>query len=202
MLSETRSLIDELDAALSKASDSQNLTMLQRVTHLFLAGSEYFSEDHVAIFDEVICRLIEKIEPRALVQLSTILAPVSKAPINVMARLSRSDNILVSGPILERSNVLTNQTLIEIAGTKGQKHLAAIAGRMRIGETVTDILVDRGSSEVAHKVTANQGARFSELGFVKLIGRAKTDRSLAALIATRTDMPPELEPFLNLALAS
>jgi uncharacterized protein (DUF2336 family) len=201
MMSKARSLIGELDAALSKASDSQHLTILRRVTDLFLHGSEIFSDDYVAIFDDVICRLIEKTEPRALVELSTRLAPVSKAPVNVMARLSRGDDIAVSGPVLERSNVLTEQTLTEIAGTKGQKHLAAIAGRARIGETVTDILVDRGNSEVAHKVTANQGARFSELGFVKLIGRAKTDKSLSALIATRTDMPPELEPFLNLALA-
>jgi len=66
---------------------------------------------------------------------------------------------------------------------------------------LTDILVDRGNAEVALKLVANQDARLSERGFVKLIGQAKTDKTLAAAIATRKDMPPELEPFLKLTLA-
>ncbi len=201
MMPETRSLIVELDAALSKASDSQHLTILRRVTDLFLNGSQTFSDDQVAIFDDVINRLIEKTEQPALIELSARLAPVSNAPVNVVARLASNDDIAVSSPILEKSDMLTDQTLAEIAGTKSQKHLAAIAGRTRIRESVTDILVHRGNSEIAHKVTANQGVRLSELGFVKLIQRAKNDKALAAAIANRTDMPPELEPFLKLALA-
>ena len=83
---------------------------------------------------------------------------------------------------------------------KSQRHLAAIAGRAKISETVTDILVERGNPEVAHIVIANLGACISELGFVKLINRCKSDESLAAAIAKRPDIPPELEPFLKLAL--
>ncbi len=170
------------------------------MTDLFLDGLDNFSDDQIAIFDDVIGRLIEKTEAPALVELSARLAPLGNAPVNVMARLACADDIAVSGPVLEKSDVLTDDTLAEIAGTKGQKHLAAIVGRTRIGETVTDVLVDRGNSEIAHKVTANLGARLSELGFVKLIGRAKNDKALAAAIANRIDMPPELEPFLRLTL--
>jgi uncharacterized protein (DUF2336 family) len=194
-------LISELDAALSKASSSQHLAILRRVTDLFLNGAETFSDDHVAIFDEVISRLIEKTEHPALIELSARLAPVRNAPVNVIGRLSCDDDIAVSGPVLDKSNVLTDQTLAEIAKTKSQKHLAAIAGRTRIGESVTDVLVDRGNSEIARKVTDNQGARLSELGFVKLINRAGSDKALAAAIANRMDIPPELQPFLKLALA-
>lgn len=201
MMLEAKSLIAELDVTLSKASGSQHLVMLRRITDLFLDGSERFSGDHVAIFDDVIGRLIEKTERPALMELSARLAPVANAPVNVIARLSCDNDIAVSGPVLEKSNVLTDQALAEIAGTKGQNHLAAIAGRPQISAVVTDILVDRSNSEIAYKVTVNPGACLSELGFVKLINRAKNDKTLAAAIATRADMPPELEPFLRLALA-
>ena len=107
----------------------------------------------------------------------------------------------VAGPVLEKSNALSDQTLIEITATKRPNHLIAIAGRTQISETVTDALLDRGNSDVVHKVIANYGARISELGFVKLIGHAKTDKALAAVIAKRTDLPPELEPFLRLTLS-
>ena len=178
----------ELDTTLSTASETQQVSILRRVTDLFLGDSQRFSEDHVAVFDDVIYRLIEQTEHSALIELSAKLAPVGNAPVNVVVRLSREDDIAVSGPVLEMSDALPEDTLAEIAKTKGQQHLAAIAGRRRIGEAVTDILVDRGNSEVACKVTGNHGARFSEPGFVKLIKRAKNDRTLAAAVAI-VDVP-------------
>ena len=188
MTSEARSLMTELDTALSRASDSQHSSILRRITDLFLGDSERFSGDHVAVFDDVIFRLIERTEHSALIELSAKLAPIGNAPVNVVVRLSNEDDIAISGPVLEQSEVLSEQALAEIAKKKGQKHLAAIAGRHRLGETVTDILVDRGNSEVACKVTGNQGARFSEPGFVKLIKRAKNDKTLAAAVAI-VDVP-------------
>jgi hypothetical protein len=65
---------------------------------------------------------------------------------------------------------------------------------------VTDLLIDRGNADIAYKLVANPGARLSELGFVKLINQAKDDSTLAGMIAARADLPPELEPFLQLAL--
>ena len=49
--------------------------------------------------------------------------------------------------------------------------------------------------------TDNKGASLSEVGFVKLINRAKSDKALATAIESRTDLPPELQPFLKLTLA-
>jgi uncharacterized protein (DUF2336 family) len=121
-------------------------------------------------------------------------------PVNVIVRLAHDDDIAISGPILEKSDVLTNETLAAVAKAKGQQHLAAIAGRAQIAESVTDILADRGDSEVACKVAGNQSARLSELGFAKLINKAKNDKVLAAALAKRADIPPELQPFLKLAL--
>lgn len=178
----------ELDTALSRVSDTQHTSILRRITDLFLNDSQRFSDEHVAVFDDVIYRLIEQTEHSALIELSAKLAPVDNAPVNVVVRLSNEDDIAISGPVLEQSEVLTEQALAEIAKRKGQEHLAAIAGRQRIGESLTDILVDRGNSEVACKVTGNQGARFSEPGFVKLIKRAKNDKTLAAAVAV-VDVP-------------
>ena len=144
--------------------------------------------------------LIENIGQPALVELSDRLSSVDKGPGNALARLSSSDDIAVSGPALARSNSLTDKDLVAIAGKKGQKQLAAIAGRPRISEVVTDVLVERGNAEVSRKVSANLGARISETGFVKLINKAKKDRELANAIANRNDLPQELVPFLQLAL--
>jgi uncharacterized protein (DUF2336 family) len=201
MTSEAQLLIAELDATLRRTSVSRQLEMLRNVTNLFLVSAKYLSGDQTAVFDDVMGRLIEKTETHALVELSEKLAPLNNAPVNVISRLSSNDDISVSGPILEKSSLLNDQMLAEIAGTKRQNLLVAIAGRPQVSEIVTDVLVERGNSEVAHKVVANTGASISELGFVKLIGHAKNDKTLAAAIADRKDLPPELIPFLKLALA-
>jgi uncharacterized protein (DUF2336 family) len=200
-MSESRLLIAELDSTLQRASSSQHLTMLRGVTDLFINGAEAFSAEHVAIFDDVISRLIEKADRPALIELSGRLAPIGNAPVNVMDRLARHDDIAIAGPVLQKSNVVRDEALTEVAGTKGEKHLSAIAGRPQLSESVTDALVGRCTPETARKVTDNKGASLSEVGFVKLINRAKNDKALAAAIEGRTDLPPELQPFLKLTLA-
>lgn len=81
---------------------------------------------------------------------------------------------------------------MEIAKAKSQDHLSAIAGRQHINESVKDILIERGTSKVAQKVTANVGALFSQLGFTHVKRRAETDDELAVAVANRKDPPPEL----------
>jgi uncharacterized protein (DUF2336 family) len=198
---ETRPLIAELDIRLNGASRLDHSTILRRVTDLFVEVAERLSDDHVVIFDDVINRLIQSADQRALIELSSRLAVIDNAPRGVIDRLARHDDVAVAGPVLQASGVITETTLVEIARTRSERHLLAVAGRSAIGPSVTDILVDRGSLETARKVADNKGATLSELAFVKLINRAKNDKGLAEAVEGRTDLPPELEPFLRLTLA-
>jgi uncharacterized protein (DUF2336 family) len=200
MTSTAHALIAELDVAISNASVARQAKILQSVTDLFLDSSMRFSDEQVAVFDDVIRRLMEKADNTALIKLSARLASIGNPPTHVIVSLAQDDDIAVSGPILQSSAALPDKTVAEIASVKGPKHLAAIAGRRRINEIITDILVDRGNPDVSYKIVANPEARLSEIGFVKLINRAKTDKTLAAAIAGRNDLPEELLPFLKLAL--
>jgi len=197
---QTQSLLSELDTTLTKVPESRHLVMLRQLTDLFVAGAPSYSPEHVSVFDAVFKRLTQDIEPRALVELSARLASFDAAPADIVARLSAVDDIAVAGPVLERSNVLSDGVLVGIAKTKNQGHLLAIAGRTRIADVVTDVLVERGNLEVKCKVTANPGALFSETGFARLVSDARADKKFAALVALRKDIPPELQPFLNMVL--
>src|SRR6185503_10480653 len=89
----------EIDASLSHRSQAQVANVLQQITDWFLQGASTLSEEHVAIFDDVMGRLIERIEHEALVELSERLAPIGNAPAGVIGTLSRNDDIAVSGPV-------------------------------------------------------------------------------------------------------
>lgn len=192
------SLIDELESRLKSGTKSERASILQRVTDLFLVNAKDAGEEQVEVFDEVMVRLIERIEDQILAQLSERLAAVDNSPINVVTQLSRHERIEVAGPVLEKSNRLTDIDLVEIAYTKSQAHLIAIAGRRQINPVVAEALIRRGNSEVALKIAANTGAAFSSAGFSKLVQRALDNKNLAEKISGRDDIPPELYEFLVL----
>ena len=147
-------------------------------------ATQHYSERQVAIFNDVIGCLVEKVDRQALLELTGRLAAADHAPNPVINRLSNNDDIAVAGQVLEKSNVLTDENLVEIARTKGLEHLLAIAARAQVSETVTDALVERGHAHVTQKVVSNNGARLSELGFVKVVHEARTDEALASTLAT------------------
>ncbi len=186
------SLIDELETTLRRGTGAQRADILQRVTRLFLAGAQTYNERHVALFDEVMSRLIESIERKALIRLSTELAPVRNAPTNVVQRLARDDDIEISRPVLQQSAALSDEFLVELARSKSQQHLEAIAGRPQIAESVTDVLVERGNAAVTLKVTGNRGARFSRAAMLRVADRARQSPALAEAFAHRADIPPDV----------
>src|SRR4051794_23882997 len=134
MSSAAQSLIVEIESSLGGGPASQRSDVLRKVTDLFLVGAEDFSEEQSGLFDDVFCHLIQKIERTAMIELSGKLAPIGRAPINVVRRLAGDDDIDIAGPILEKSPVLTEADLGEIARTKSQGHLTAIAGRQYVSE--------------------------------------------------------------------
>ena len=201
MIQQTQALLSDLDATLAKASNVRRSDMLRRMTDLLLASAPSYSPEAVAIFDAVMQRLTQDVEPKALIELSGRLATLDAAQGELIVRLSQSDDIAVSGPVLEKSNLLGDSALVGVASTKGQGHLLAIASRVSINDVVTDVLVDRGDPAVRCKVTANVGAKISENGFARLVTEARKDKRLAALVNQRADIPAELLPFIKMSIA-
>ena len=202
MTGEAEVLLSELNGVLRTVSRTRHIEMLRQVASLFLSNAAIYTPEQREVFDVVIKRLAQNVSSRDLIDLSGRLAAMDAAPADTVAQLSTSDDIAVSGPILEKSNVLTDNDLIGIAKTKSQNHLMAIANRRRINAIVTDVLVDRGDSAVKQKVLTNEGAEISEFGFACLVSAASKDRKLAEIVAKRDDVPAELQSFLSVALAS
>lgn len=186
------SLIAELEAAVRSGSPEKRVATLRRVTNLFLDESDQLNDQQISVFDDVMLHLIERIETKALVQLSTCLAPIDNSPIEVIRRLSRHDEITVAGPVLTQSNRLSESDLIDVAKSKGQGHLLAMSGRVCLPEAVTDVLVERGDGYVFHALAKNTGARFSQSGFFTLVKKSETDESLTEKLGLRLDIPLQL----------
>lgn len=190
MMSETKSVLHELDEAIARGSAESRARALWHATDLLIAGR--YCEDEIATFGEVIGRLADEIELVARAQLSERLARVESAPAGVVRKLAFDDEIAVAGPVLRHSERLDEAALVENAETKSQDHLLAIAQRTTLSEAVTDVLASRGNREVAHAVARNDGARFSGAGFLNMVKRAENDSILAEDLGGRSDIPRHL----------
>lgn len=189
-MAEQKSFLADLEDAVSRGTAESCLRALWHATDLLIAGT--YSEEEIWTFGEIIVRLAEEIELSARARLAGKLACSSNAPFAVVNKLAFDDSIDVAWPILRQSDRLDIETLVACAKNKGQQHLLAISQRKSIPEAVTDVLVIRGSQEVVASVAENNGARFSNSGFLHLVRRSEGDSVLAECIGLRKDIPRHL----------
>ena len=200
-----QSIADEVELAVRTGSPQKCSDTVGRVTALFLASAERYDEAQIALFGDVFERLINTIELRALAdigarialaELSSQLAPLPQGPASVIGRLARHDEIDVARPVLMESPKLTNDDLVEIARSRGEKHLIAIAGRWWLQEIVTDALLARRFPSVSRRLVDNPGAKISPAGFAMIVAQAAGDPELAVATGVRADLPKELRTRL------
>src|SRR6476660_1303966 len=199
------SIIDEVETAINTGSAEKRLATIKRVTDLFLSSAGSFTSEQIDLFDDVLDRLVKTLEIRAiadvsariaLAEVSAQLAPVSRAPPSVVRRLARNEEITVAGPVLTESARLSAEDLIEVAQTRGEQHLLAIAGRWWLKEVVTDALLARRYPSVSRRIVNNPGARVSAGGFAIIVAQAENNPELAVEAGIRVDLPSELRQQL------
>jgi uncharacterized protein (DUF2336 family) len=189
-MGEVKSFLRDLDEAVLRGTAERRMRALWHTTDLMIAGR--YSDEEIWTFGEVIGRLADEIEVAARAQLARRLASLDDAPVNIIHKLAFDDSIEVAGPVLRQSEQLDEEALVANAKTKSQPHLLAISERKSLVEAVTDVLVTRGNWDVVTSVANNDGARFSEFGFLHMVKRAEGDSILAEQLGLRKDIPRHL----------
>ncbi len=199
----SQAVLAELDSVLPAKPDSWRDTALHRIVDLFLASAALYGDEQVAVFDEVIVRLMQKLDRLQLAELSNRLAPVANAPVRVLGRLARHSDIAVCGPILDHAMALPDADLVEIADKDrvDPNLLIKISTRPQLSTTVTDVLLKRGNKALQRKLIDNPNAPISEEGFARVITSLDGDKNLAGAIAARSDVPDELRVWLTKTLS-
>lgn len=188
-MTEQKDLISQLEATLTTGDLSKRAEMLGRITDLFMQGSGKFTPAQVDLFDDVMTRLVDKIESKVRAIFGSRLAKCSDAPGKVVRLLAFDDAIDVAAPVLRHCTRLAEAALVENARIKSQAHLLAISERSSLPESVTDVLLTRGNNVVAGSTARNRGANFSHSGFSMLTRRSQDNVELAVCVWSRPDIP-------------
>ena len=166
--------------------------MLRCLADLYVQAAARLSPSHIDVFDGVLVRLMERMEARALAELSTALAAVTPAPPSAVRRLAQHDNPAVAVPVLLKSSALDDTDLIEIAHHCSQQHLTAVANRQNLSEALTETVLTHAGKDVSRVLARNLSARFSQQGFAALLATAERDDQVAESLGARPDLPADM----------
>lgn len=102
--------------------------------------------------------------------LAQALRKAARMPHDVAVKLA-NDIESVALPILENSQVLTDDDLMQIIKSGAAVKQEAIAGRATVSEKVSDVLITNGSEKVVARLMDNAGAQISEPSLNKAVDR-------------------------------
>ncbi|MEO5336273.1 MAG: DUF2336 domain-containing protein [Magnetospirillum sp. WYHS-4] len=190
MANDRRHLQHLVDLA-KEPSEERRRQLLKEVTDLFMNSSDGLSETERGHFGDIMGRVAAEMESKVRQVLSERLARHAGAPHDLIAQLA-NDSIEVARPVLEHSPVLDETDLVAIASHQSQDHLAAVAVRPSVSETVSDHLVARGDDRVLLSLVSNRGARFSRAGMAAVVDRAEANAQLHKPLINRGDVPPDM----------
>ncbi|OAF08276.1 hypothetical protein AYJ54_15800 [Bradyrhizobium centrolobii] len=182
------SLIPGLDDIVRGGDPKRRGEVARAIAELFFQDSAKLRPDLVALFDDLLIDLVPHAELVARAELAERFSRLNNAPRHLVKQLARENEIMVAGPVLRRSPVLDEATLLEIARLKGQGHLLAMTERPILSADITDVLVERGDRDVVRRAAGNAGAVFSAGGYSELIKRASQDGVLTLKLGQRDDL--------------
>jgi len=171
--------------------------LMGNIATMFVEGVEKHSDEELSLFRDVLTKLLDKVDVDGKAALAETLADVRQSPPDITNCLA-DDVAEVASPILERSQVLSEDDLIHLARKKGQEHLLAISKREELAPQLTDVLLERGEHPVRRSVADNPGARLSDWGSRVLIKLGEKDPAIRESLCLRPDTTPEtIERFFT-----
>ncbi len=170
-----------------EADQGERDQLFRNMAQLYAFVSHRVDDEQVAQYDEVLCRLADLVEVEARTHVAKLLAPLERAPGTVVAKLA-NDRIEVASPLLEFSNVLSDDDLIDIVAHQSEEHRVAIASRPNVPERVGEAIVEHGGQESVVRLVRNSGAELGQATLERLVERAGTDAEIAADLRGRSDI--------------
>lgn len=177
---------------LARTTDSnQRRELLREVTDLFFETSDTRNARETALFDDVLQLVAAEMQDSVLAELSEIFAGAAEAPVGLMRDLA-NHSFEIAGPVLRKSRVLDENTLLQIVNYQSQQHIKAVAQREEVPEKVSDAIVKFGDDNALDALIRNDGAKISRTSMEAAVDRARGNALLHEGVVKRSDLPLDL----------
>lgn len=179
-------------AELEKETTSQGRReLMRRVTEALDPASAPIGDEEIGEFDTLLAAVASDYSTQMRVQIAALVA-AGNSRFTHSAQHLALDEIEVARAVLERSEALSEDTLLKVIGKKSQEHMMAVTRRASITPTISHALVEHGSDEVVSSLLTNEKAQIGEATFARVAQRAENSPVLHAPLIRRAHVPVEI----------
>lgn len=184
----TRQTLSERDVAklLDNPSGTARIEMAAKIGAEF--GEGVLTDKERALAAEIFRIMVKDAEVRVREALSQTLKDSPLVPKDVALSLA-NDVDSVALPILQFSEVLSDEDLIEIVRSQSPAKQVAIAQRPTVSEGLSDVLVESGSEAAITTLVSNEGASISEGALQSVVDHYGDNETMQSALVKRPKLP-------------
>ncbi len=179
-----------IDLARNNTTEGRS-TLAVAVGNLVDENARSLTPHELALMNDILKKLIQDVARPIRKNLAAKLAKSRNAPHEVVEILA-NDDFDIASPILLKSDLLSDDTLIEIVRHRSQAHRLAIAMRRSVSMQVTDALVSTNAPDVIRTLLQNHGAEISQSTMAYLVEQSRTMDEFQEPLLRRRELGPDL----------
>ncbi len=178
---------EDVNRLLRDTTSDTRIDMTDRIAGAYSRTS--LSQQENMIAEQIFRLLLRDTEVRVRAALAEHVKASTIIPHDIVKKLAK-DVEEVSLPVLQHSEVLTDDDLVDLIHSTGEssKYLA-ISKRSTVSAMVSDTLLGKGNDKVAAALANNQGAVISEAGVSKIIEAHGENEEVMQSLTKRENLP-------------
>jgi uncharacterized protein (DUF2336 family) len=166
-------------------------TLAVAIGNLVDDNARQLTTHELALMNDILKKLIQDVARPIRKTLAAKLAKSHNAPREVVEILA-NDDFDIASPILLKSDLLSDDALIETIHYRTQAHRLAIAMRRSVSFQVSDALVATNATDVIRTLLQNHGAQISQSTMAYLVEQSRTVDEFQEPLLRRNDLEAAL----------
>lgn len=172
---------------LIKSPFETKIEVTKKIANYYKTGG--FNISQMKIAEEIFRGLVNDAEVELRKSLAEAIKDADNVPADLILELAR-DIQEVSLPVLQFSEVLTDADLIEIvSSTDDISKQIAIAKRERVGESVSQALIETRNEAVVDNLLQNENAEVSASGYSQIVENFSHKEDIIGAVVQRDKLP-------------
>lgn len=185
-MTETRLTESDVRKLLSDPSAVTRAETAAKLAIQFDQGN--LSPSERAMAEQIFRIMVKDAEVRVREALAVNLKENPSVPHDVALTLAK-DVDAVALPLLQFSEILSDDDLVQIVRSQSAAKQKAIASRPKVSAVVAEAIVEDADKEAVVTLVANEGAELTETSLVKVIDKYGEDETVQEPMVRRTALP-------------
>lgn len=177
---------EDVAKLLAEPSTETRAATAEKVGSIFAAGD--LSDSEKTLAQDIFRAMVKDAEVRVREALAQTLKENPDLPRDVAQSLA-ADVDSVALPVIEFSEVLTDEDLIDIVARQDPARQTAVARRKQVSGKVADAIADSGDEKVVATLVANDGAEIGESTFDRLLDKYGDSDAIKEPMVKRARLP-------------